>query len=495
MLLVQRRALLQGAASLSLAGCATQGRARSDALGDDDATAVASRIRSGEITALEATEAAIARAERLEPQINVLVTPTYDDARARARGPLSGPFAGVPTLVKDLDDVQGQPTRFGSRAFPADAPRPATAPYVAAMFATGLVSIGKSTTPEFGFTATTEPLATGPTRNPWSLDRSSGGSSGGAAAAVAARVVPVAHASDGGGSIRIPASCCGLFGLKPSRGRLVPNPSTGDPPPIDIAVDGCVSRTVRDTAAWLAATQRRDAGAPLAELPFVMHPLSRRLRIGLAIRDTLGRDPHPEVRAAIEETAKLCQSLGHDVAEVALPFDGEKLSRAFTLYWAVGALQITEQVRAGNPGRPLDQMLEPLTLDMAELARSAPRDALRQAVADLRDVEAQHARLFTQVDVLLTPVLGAPPLRIGEIAPTLPYPVQEERLSRYVAYTPIQNVAGAPAMSVPLSWSSDGLPIGSHFAANVGQEGLLLGLAYELEEARPWRDRKPPVSA
>lgn len=228
-----------------------------DALGDLDATGVAAHIRAGRITASEALEAAIARSERLNGQLNFIATPLHDYGRARAGGQLSGPFAGVPTLIKDLMPMVGHPTQYGSRAFATYVPQEQP-PYMDALLAAGLVPFGKSTTPEFGLTATTETLLGGDTLNPWDTSRSSGGSSGGAAVAVAARVVPIAHASDGGGSIRIPASCNGLVGLKPSRDRTVP---TGRPQPFEISVNGCVSRSVRDTAAWLAATEATGAGA------------------------------------------------------------------------------------------------------------------------------------------------------------------------------------------------------------------------------------------
>jgi amidase len=288
--MLSRRALMANAAALSAltSACAASApdmaTAPSDALGDSDATGVAARIRGGEITVAQALDAAIARAERLDPQLNFVATKMYEAARDRAQTQLSGPFAGVPTLIKDLLPVTDWPTKYGSRAFANFVPDEQS-PYADALFASGLVPFGKSTTPEFGLTATTETLLGGATRNPWDTSRSRGGSSGGAAVAVAARVVPIAHASDGGGSIRIPASCNGLFGLKPSRGRTV---VAGSPDPgIQISVNGCVSRSVRDTAAWLAATE----GTTLPSVGVVTGPSTQRLRVIVDIPNALGNDP------------------------------------------------------------------------------------------------------------------------------------------------------------------------------------------------------------
>lgn len=494
-LALSRRALMAHAALLSLAACggATEtalAPTPADALGDLDAVGIAARIRSGEISAREALEAAIARTERVNPELNFLAAPAYDYGRERAGARLSGPFAGVPTLIKDLMPVTGLPVRYGSRAF-ANNVAAEQSPYMDALLAAGLVPFGKSTTPEFGLTATTEPLLGGPTRNPWDPSRSSGGSSGGAAVAVASLAVPIAHASDGGGSIRIPASCNGLFGLKVSRGRLI---SSGDDRGLSISVNGCVSRSVRDTAAWLAATEQRGAGAALPAVGTVTGPSQRRLRIVLSMQDARGRDPDGEVRAATEAAAELCRSLGHDVREGRPEIDGQAFEDAFILLWAAGAAEVVAAVAERARGTPLDQLLEPLTLDLAQHYQRAPAGALERAVAHLRGVDTQFNAYFADVDVLLTPVLGKPPLPIGEIAPTLGM-AGFQRVIDYVGYTPLQNAAGAPAMSVPLGWSSGGLPIGAHFSAAKGQERRLLELAYELELARPWASRRPRVNA
>jgi len=494
--MLSRRAMLATTVTASvLAACqstsAPDAATSSDALGDLDATGVAARIRAGDITAQEALEAAIARSERVNGQLNFVATPLYDYGRARAAGSLSGPFAGVPTLIKDLMPMTGQLTEYGSRAF-ANFVAPQQPPYMDALLAAGLVPFGKSTTPEFGLTATTETLLGGDTRNPWDVTRSSGGSSGGAAVAVAALVVPIAHASDGGGSIRIPASCNGLVGLKPSRGRSVAGgrPDSG----IDISVNGCVSRSVRDTAAWLAATEQTGANPTFAPIGVVTGPSTQRLRIIVDIPNALGNEPSPEVRAAVESAAELCRSLGHQVREQRAPINGPQFSEDFILLWATGAAEVVALVESQAPGVPLDQLLEPLTLELAAHARASGERALAPAVARLRNVENIYAAMFETADIYLTPVLGQPPVPLGTISGARGMAVFET-LNDYVGYTPLQNVAGAPAISLPLGWSAGGLPIGIHFSAAKGQERRLLELAYELEQAQPWAARRPGVNA
>jgi amidase len=363
-----------------------------------------------------------------------------------------------------------------------------------ALLRAGLVPFGKSTTPEFGLTATTETLLSGATRNPWDVSRSSGGSSGGAAVAVAARVVPIAHASDGGGSIRIPASCNGLFGLKPSRGRtvLAGSPDRG----VDISVNGCVSRSVRDTAAWLAATEQTGDAPTFAPIGVVSGANTQRLRIALDIPNALGHEPDAEVRAAVEAAAELCRSLGHTVTEGRPTIDGPQFSADFILLWAAGAAEVVQLVQSqAGPDAPLDQLLEPLTLELAEHSRTQGMPALQAAIGRLHAVEAAYAAFFeTAADVYLTPVLAKPPVPLGAIDGAKGMAVFAT-LNDYVGYTPLQNVAGAPAMSVPLGQSTGGLPIGIHFSAAKGQEKRLLELAYELEQAQPWADRKPGVNA
>ena len=497
---VSRRDVLHAALALPVAGLAA-GCARNPArpaapvtagpLADLDGMATVEAIESGQLSVGQAVEAAIARAQALEPRLNAIVTEDYERARARAAAPLAGPFAGVPTFVKDLDDLRGLPTRSGSRSFGLS-PATGQGPYVDALERAGLVFLGKSSTPEFGLTGSTEPLLHGPTRNPWNLDYSPGGSSGGAAALVAARVVPIAHATDGGGSIRVPASCCGLFGLKPSRGRTVPlGRPTG---PVEIASSHAVSISVRDSARWLAFTERTGADRVFEPLGRVGTPSSRRLRIALDLEPLGGNPLDPEVRAAIEDTARKCEALGHRIEPARLPVPKRELLTAFMLYWSSGAARVADGLEQ-RLGRPLtDADLEPWTLGLRDYFR-ARRDGLDAALAMIRSTSAACESFHEHYDLLLTPVATRTPFRIGELAPDLPFDVHFERAIGYVGFTPVQNGAGTPAMSVPLHWSKSGLPIGSHFAARAGAERTLLELAYELEAAHPWAGRRPPVAA
>jgi amidase len=493
---LSRRELLRTALALSvagaLAGCAaTFARKETLPLAELDAVGTAEAIRRGDITAQEAVEAAIRRAEAVEPRINAVVTEAWDRARTTAAGALSGPFAGVPTFIKDLDDVRGLPTHSGSRSFGHE-PATGQGPYVDALERAGLVFLGKSSTPELGLTGSTEPLLHGPTRNPWNPDFSPGGSSGGAAALVAARVVPIAHATDGGGSIRVPASCCGVFGLKPSRGRAVP---LGRPVgPVDIAASHAVSISVRDSARWLAVTERTGDDKAFPPDGMVPGPSSRRLRIAVDL-ETLGGTPvDAEVRAAIEDTARKCESLGHRVEVAPLGLAKREFTDAFVLYWSSGAARIADDLtkRLGRPVTTAD--LEPWTLGLRDyfLAR---RDRMKAAIATLQASVAAVDAFFDRHDVLLTPVLSRITPRVGELAPDLPFQVHFERALGYLGFTPVQNASGTPGMSVPLHWSQDGLPIGSHFAGRAGGERTLLELAYELEAAFPWAARRPPISA
>jgi amidase len=464
---------------------------RAAELAEWDATDTAAAIRSGAVSALEVADAAIARAEALDPQLNFMVVEDFARARERARQPLGdGPFAGVPFLIKDLDDFAGLPTRLGTRATANALPATRQAPLVDGFIAAGLNPIGKSATPEHGFLPTTEPLAFGPTRNPWDPAHSAGGSSGGAAAATAAHVVPFAHASDGGGSIRIPASCCGLFGLKPSRVRtLAPDPGHF---PLPLSVHLCVSRSVRDSAGLLAAVEAGDGGLP--RVGMVEGPSRRRLRIGMLL-DTATGAPDPDVARAITDMASLLEGLGHHVAPTTWPGPLAAMSDAFLLVWSKGAANLMVEA-AGRLGRePGSDDVEPFSLAMAGIVAGAPEGAVDQAVGFLKSLSAPYDTWLREFDLILSPVLALPPPELGWLAPDLPVETMAERLTRYVGYTTVYNVVGAPAMSVPGAFSASGLPIGAQFGARVGDEATLLALAYEIEAARPWAGRRPHVSA
>jgi amidase len=492
---ITRRGLMAASAGATvLAGCATTGETPKAAAGSGwtpDATELAASIRRGEMSAAELMEATIRKAEALQPKLNFIVNSDFDRALDKAKaGGQSGPFAGVPFLVKDLDDYVGMPTRSGSRWTLGLPPAKTQDVYIDSFEKAGLIFFGKSATPEYGFLPTTEPMGYSPTRNPWDPSRSSGGSSGGAAVAVAAGVIPISHASDGGGSIRIPSSNCGLFGLKPSRGRMIdPNPGTKA---IDIGVNHAVSRSVRDSAALFAATERQSGGLPPVGL--VTRPGKRKLKVGLLLKSGSGRMPETQVQVAIDGTARLLESLGHHIEPTDWPVDSVQFGQDFLTLWAAGAAQMVEAVAKAIGRMPDANLLEPFSLGMAQVIAGLPKSALDAAEARLEaDVKAYDA-WFNSFDVVLSPVLAKPPVPLGYITGDVPFAELSARLTDYVGYTPLQNVAGAPAMSVPLHWTEAGLPVGSHICARLGQERTLFELAYALEEAQPWAGRKPPVS-
>jgi amidase len=456
-----------------------------------DATETARLIRKREISAREAVQGAIARAEALNPKLNFLVTADFDRALKRAEQPIAGPFAGVPTLIKDLNDLEGVPTKFGSRSGANAAPAKTSEPIIQAFLAAGFIPIGKSATPEFGALPTTEPLNAPPTRNPWDTERSSGGSSGGSAVAVATGVVPIGQASDGGGSIRIPASNCGVFGLKPSRGRMIG--ATMDPK--QISVRDCEARTVRDAAGVFAAIEKTGQGANYPAVGLVKGPNTRRLHIGWIAADPLGRVADKEVADATQKAAELCATLGHKVEPMKWPAISKDFTQAFLTAWSADAADTVHKISTAAGRAPDTSMFEPFTLGMAQAFAAMPKDALDKAFATLSAGAKAYLSLFQTYDVVLTPVLSKPPVPLGWVRGDVPFKTLEQRLIDYVGYTPIVNVAGNPAMSVPLSWTDAGLPVGAHFAAGIGQERTLLELAFELETAQPWARRRPPVHA
>ncbi|HYE44634.1 MAG TPA: amidase [Caulobacter sp.] len=489
--LTRRGLLAASAGAAALTACKPAAEATA-APWTPDATTLAAQVRDKQVSAAELMEAAIRRAEALQPKLNFLVATDFDRALQKAKaGGQTGPLAGVPFLVKDLDDAKGMKTGHGSRWTAALPPAQTQDVYIDAFERAGLVFFGKSATPEYGFLPTTEPLGSPPTRNPWDTNRSSGGSSGGAAVAVAAGVIPIAHASDGGGSIRIPASCCGLFGLKPSRGRMIDaNPGKSA---VDVSVNHAVSRSVRDSAALFAATERTDG--PLPAVGMVTAPLNRKLKVGLLLKSGAGKDPNTDVAAAIDSSAKLLESLGHSVEPTTWPVDSAQFGRDFLVLWSTGAAQLVAAVAKATGRTPDETMLEPFSLGMARLVAGLPQGTVEAVVGRLEANVRQYDGWFDKYDVVLSPVLTSPPVQIGFVDGDVPFDELAARLTDYVGYTPLQNVAGAPSMSVPLYWTPAGLPVGSQICARAGQEKLLFELAYQLEEARPWAARKPPVSA
>ena len=501
---IKRRNFLTGASALAVTALAMPPQRALAAWRDEfvtyDGMGQAELVRSGQVSSLELTQAAIKRVEKLNPILNAVVHKLYDEGRATAQAGLpNGPFKGVPYLIKDLSELKDAPLTFGSKLFEYNVANGDNGSVERAKQA-GLVIIGKTNTPEFGFISTTESQLLGAARNPYNAAYHTGGSSGGAGAAVASGMVPFAHASDGGGSIRIPASVNGLVGLKPSRGRLYTNRPLRFP--VDISVRLAVSRSVRDTAQILNVSEKKGSAATLDPVGFVSSASRKRLKIAFITKTYVGTDATPDVRDATQRAAKTCAALGHHVEEVNDTIIGPEFGGNFMNIWASSAYELVKNARLiglrqwrwVNP----DEVLEPFThglADMFEKNITRDPDAVKKAVAYCGRVGEAYAAFFEKYDVLLTPTLRRPPLLIGEEGSHKSYEELAENVLDYVPYTPQYNAAGNPAISLPLYMSRNALPIGSQFAAKIGAEATLLQLAYELEEAVPWRNRWPQISA
>lgn len=482
-----------------------------------DGTALAGFLRAGEVTALELIDAAIKRLEVVNPLVNAVVYRMDDEARAAVVGsPPSGVFAGVPFLAKDLQsNFAGHPTSRGSRLV-ANHVQEADTELVRRVRATGVSVLGKTNLPEFGLLPYTEPELWGPCRNPWSLDRTPGGSSGGSGASVAAGIVPMAGGGDGAGSLRIPASCCGLFGLKPTRGRVPPGPARGEPWHGAVA-EHVLTRSVRDSAAMLDATHGPEPGSPYRiappERPFRHEPGEDpgRLSIAWTTEPILGRAVHPDCAQAVAEAVALLEDLGHEVAERSPRVDGPAFARAYLNMMAgeVGAdLENAQRVLGRKPRRG---ELEPLTRALALVSGAISARELADSLRALETCGRAIAGFFTDRDVLVTPTLAEPPPRLGALPPSRMEQLQLRLLGLigsgrlikvaglidrmadgafdFTPWTPVFNFSGQPAMSVPLHWNADGLPVGVQFVARVGDEATLLRLAGQLERSRPWFKR------
>ena len=475
-----------------------------------DATSQAQALRSGSVSARELVDAAIAAIERVNPSLNALIHRRFDAARAEARAHDAGrsraPFAGVPMVVKDLEcAMAGEPMHMGSVFLKHVGHRSTTDSYLARRLRDGgFVVLGRTNTPEFGGTITTEPVAYGPARNPWNPDHSTGGSSGGSAALVAARAVAVAHANDGGGSIRIPASECGLVGLKPSRGRVSKGPDVGESW-MGSTIDGVVSRTVRDTAAVLDLLAGYEAGDPYTAPPLA-RPLAHEvrhaahgLRIGLLPHPLLpGGLDDPESRASVEEAGRLLEGLGHHVEIAHPPAIGEQ--RFADLFTTIVAVNTAADLLAlerlvGRATRPDE--VEPQTAFMRDVGRATTSTDYLLAVAELHQWSRRVVEWWLPRDgakgwdLLCTPTIAGPPPRLG----LLSGPDAMTHLLAILQYTAQFNVTGQPAISLPLHESRDGLPMGVQFVAAPWREDVLVRLAAQLEQARPWIGRVPRVCA
>ena len=482
---------------------------------DYDAIGLAELVRSGQVSARELIDTAITRAEAVDPALNAIVLKDYQAARNRASrggrdgsGTLGdGPLAGVPYLIKDLGaPVAGLRMSMGCRHFQHYTPTEDSL-IIARSKQAGLNIFGKTNTPEMGQMPYTEPELFGPTRNPWGLDYTTGGSSGGAAAAVAGGVVPLAHAADGGGSIRIPASCCGLFGYKPSN-DVQPQPL---PSPGDLSVDHAVSRSVRDSALLLDLTS---TGQPGAFFRAVGEPCAP-LRIGYMVEPQLAGELSADVKAALDDAARLAESLGHRVEPASFGLDFDAIAHAFLVMWSVLAEEIVLHADRISGLKPKRGDFEIATWAMAHVGRKIGERDLPAALEMQRQVTAKMAALMTRYDVLLTPTLAAAPFKIGAKQPTqferlqmhvltaLPVePLMRRMLSvsakkafDWAGCTELFNFTGQPAMSVPLYWNARGMPIGVQFAGRLNDDTTLFRLAAQLEAARPWFARRPALMA
>jgi amidase len=453
-----------------------------------DATALAEAVRRREVEPAELVEAAFARLEAVERRLNAFVTTAFDEALATARGPLpDGPFRGVPIAIKDLTSTRGLRTTFSCRAFADHVPEYDDA-VVGRLRAAGFVVIGKTNTCELGSTAVTESVLNGACRNPWDLDRTPGGSSGGAAAHVAAGVLPLAQGSDGGGSIRIPASCCGVFGLKPTRGRVsaAPHPEGALP----LVQNGPLAWTVRDAAVFLDAVAGHEPGdttllAPPAR-PFAdeVGADPGRLRIAVTVEPPLPYPVEPPCAAAALDAAALLAELGHEVVEATPPWREDDLLERFGFLWRMGP---------GLRGVPLE-LLEPLNRVLAEAAYATSALDYLGALLTLQRYARRVAAFWKEVDVVLTPTLAKLPVPVGWVTgPEDPWE-QYRRAAEFTPFTALANVTGQPAASVPFA-VADGLPVGVQLVGRAGDEATLIRLSAQLEAARPWVDRRPPVSA
>ncbi|MBI1289124.1 MAG: amidase [Flavobacteriales bacterium] len=458
-----------------------------DALGKDDATALADRIKKKEISAEESVAAAIARAQSVNPQINAIVTELYDRAKQEAKN-VQGPFAGVPMFFKDMVHLKGVAVHHGTSAY-SSPPKAATDtdPIVKQIFAQGFVNLGMSTMPEFGFTASTEFTNGEATRNPWNTDHSAGGSSGGSAALVAAGVVPIAHAADGGGSIRIPAGACGLVGLKASRGRLL-KASKFKRQPVEIAIDGVVSRSVRDTAYFYAEAEKYYKNRRLPEIGLIEGPSNRKYRIGFTGDSLKGLGADADTMKGLQETAKLLESLGHEVVPFELPLK-DRFIDDFANLWSVGGFYFERYGKKvfGEEYEPSE--LSGLTLGLAEHFRQN-KAKTAASIVRLRNSFRQYRRMFkrSQLDMILTPTTAHVPPAIGYLSMSLPYEELFERIQKWACFTPYHNATGGPSISLPVQhYNQEDIPMGMMLSANLGQEAILLDIAYQLEAAKPWK--------
>ena len=485
-----------------------------------DATELAARVRRGEVRPIELVEKAISSIEAVNPVLNAVMHPMYESARAAARDLPDGPFRGVPMVVKDFDGfVKGEPFTAGTRFLEGFVPDH-DSEALARLRRAGLVFVAKTNLPELAILGTTEGRLKGPARNPWNPEHSTGGSSGGSAALVAARAVPLGHGGDGGGSLRIPASACGLVGFKTTRGRVTMAPDFGENWGGYVSW-GCLARSVRDAAALIDVMAGPGAGDPYS-VPPLERPLAEevgappgRLRVAFTSGSLFGKATHPEAKAAVESAARLLSELGHEVEEARPEFDRERLVRAYLTQIAAGVAVEIEEMGRWVGRKPSPAYFEPATWFLFQIGRHLSAAELQQSRDAAQAAGRSLAAFFSRYDLLVTPTLAYPPVRLGELAlktieraalatlraiPAGPAlrailaQLAETSLER-TPNTQLFNQTGQPAVSLPLHQTADGLPVGVQFAARYAEDGLLMRVASQIEAARPWKDRLPRIVA
>ena len=485
-----------------------------------DATELAARVRRGEVRPIELVEKAISSIEAVNPVLNAVMHPMYDSARAAARDLPDGPFRGVPMVVKDFDGfLKGEPFTAGTRFLEGFVPDH-DSEALARLRRAGLVFVAKTNLPELAILGTTEGRLKGPARNPWNPEHSSGGSSGGSAALVAARAVPLGHGGDGGGSLRIPASACGLVGFKTTRGRVTMAPDAGEGWGGYVSW-GCLARSVRDAAALIDVMAGPGAGDPYS-VPPLERPLAEevgappgRLRVAFTSGSLFGKATHPEAKAAVESAARLLSELGHEVEEARPEFDRERLVRAYLTQIAAGVAVEIEEMGRWVGRKPSPAYFEPATWFLFQIGRHLSAAELQQAHDAAQAAGRSLAAFFSRYDLLVTPTLAYPPVRLGELAlktieraalatlRAIPAGPALRAILSQLAGTSLErtpntqlfNQTGQPAVSLPLHQTADGLPVGVQFAARYAEDGLLMRVASQIEAARPWKDRLPRIVA
>jgi amidase len=458
-----------------------------DALGNLDAVAVAAAIANKSVSVEEVTEAAIARAEIANKDLNAIVLKTYSEARDTKNLNSNGLLYGVPAFIKDNENIKGYPTQKGTGAFKAKIEK-SNSKYVNQFLSTGVNCLGKSTLPEFGFICSTENERWGITRNPWNTEYTTGGSSSGSAALVASGVVPIAIANDGAGSTRIPAACCGLVGLKPTRARLMPMHGT-ETLPVNIVYSGVLTRSVRDTAAFYASAEKFYTNNKLPKLGHIQTPIKRRLKIAFFENLPNNRQGHMDedtYRVQLE-TAKLLESLGHKVDMIKVPLNIEDLTIHYLNYYGFLSYMTNKFGRFVLGSKVDHSVLEPFTVGLMNTF-SKNKLMLPKSLRILKkSAQETEAKLEKDYDLIMTSVSTITTPKIGYFSPTLDYDEIAKRAAAFASFLPLFNISGSPAISLPLGTASDGMPVGVQFAAPYGQDALLLELALELEAAQPWK--------